>query len=201
MIAILDYGLGNSISVKNMLKKVGVKSEITANLDKLEQADKLILPGVGHFEKGMGNLKKEGLDELIKGFAASGKPILGICLGAQLLTKHSEEGNVEGLELIPINTKKFIFPDSNLKVPNMGWSEIEIKQKHSYLSGFQTTPRFYFVHSYFMDAEQTDYVIAEARYGHQFAAVVANGNVVGMQFHPEKSHKFGMQVLKNFALK
>ncbi len=117
---------------------------------------------------------------------------------AQLLTKHSEEGNVEGLELIPINTKKFIFPDSNLKVPNMGWSEIEIKQKHSYLSGFQTTPRFYFVHSYFMDAEQTDYVIAEARYGHQFAAVVANGNVVGMQFHPEKSDKIGLKIISNF---
>ncbi len=184
-----------------MLKKIGVNAIISDSPEKIIQADKLILPGVGNFLKGMENLKKEGLDELIKDFAGSGKALLGICLGAQLLTKHSMEGDIDGLGLIPVNTKKFIFPDSNLKVPNMGWSEIEIKQKHSYLSGFQTTPRFYFVHSYFMDAEQTDYVIAEARYGHQFAAVVANGNVVGMQFHPEKSHKFGMQVLKNFALK
>lgn len=198
MITIINYGLGNSVSVLNMLKKIGTRAIISDNPEQTLQADKLILPGVGHFAKGMENLKKNGLDEVIKEFANSGKAILGICLGAQLLTNHSEEGNMNGLGLIPIETKKFQFSDANLKVPNMGWHEIDIKQPHKYLSEFEKTPRFYFVHSYFMENSKPDYVIAEAQYGHSFAAVIAKKNVVGMQFHPEKSHKFGMQVFKNF---
>ena len=198
MIGIIDYGLGNSVSVLNMLKKVGAKAVISNDHEILMNADKLILPGVGHFTKGMENLKNEGLDQLIIDQAASGKQILGICLGAQLLTNHSEEGDVSGLNLIPIVTKKFKFEKNNLKVPNMGWSEIEIKKEHQFLKAFNGVPRFYFVHSYYMENTNPEYLVAEANYGHSFAAVIANQNVVGMQFHPEKSHKFGMQVFRNF---
>lgn len=199
MIAIIDYGLGNSVSVKNMLRKVGATSQITANPEAIQSADKIILPGVGHFAKGMANLKGSGLDVMIKEEAAKGKPILGICLGAQLLTNHSDEGNVNGLGLIPINTKKFQFDDKSLKIPNMGWSEIEMKKEHPLFTGFHERPRFYFVHAYYMETTQPEYIIAEVQYGHRFSAVVENKNVIGMQFHPEKSHKFGMQVFRNFV--
>lgn len=184
-----------------MLKKVGVKALISNDHEVLQKADQLILPGVGHFLKGMENLKSAGLDKIIKSEAAKGKPILGICLGAQLLTNHSEEGNVEGLGLIPIETKKFVFDDDSFKVPNMGWSGIDIKLAHPYLTNFHDNPRFYLVHSYYMENSRSEYVIAESQYGHSFASVVANKNVVGMQFHPEKSHKFGMQVFRNFIEK
>lgn len=201
MVGIIDYGLGNSISVLNMLKKVGAKAEITSNEDLIREADQLILPGVGHFLKGIENLKSAGLDKIIKSEAAKGKPILGICLGAQLLTNHSEEGNVDGLGLIPIETKKFVFEEASFKVPNMGWSGIDIKLAHPYLTNFHDTPRFYLVHSYYMENSMSEYVVAESQYGFSFASVVANKNVVGMQFHPEKSHKFGMQVFRNFTQK
>ena len=198
MVGIIDYGLGNPISIQNMIKKVGGSSFLSSDAEKLTKADQLILPGVGHFSKGMENLKSSGLDEIIKSEAINGKPILGICLGAQLLTNHSEEGNLDGLGLIPINTKKFVFEDNTFKVPNMGWSGIEIKLPHPYLINFHDTPRFYLVHSYYMENSIPEYVVAESQYGHSFASVVANKNVVGMQFHPEKSHKFGMQVFRNF---
>ncbi len=201
MIAIIDYGLGNSVSVGNMIRKAGGVFKISSDERLIRSADKVILPGVGHFSRGMDNLISSGLDKVIIDIANQGTHILGICLGAQLLTDFSEEGNRTGLGLIPINTKKFNFSSSEYKVPHMGWKEIEFNKdiKHPYFNEMHQKARFYFVHSYYMEIVKEEYVVAKANYLNDFAACVGNKNVTGMQFHPEKSHKFGMKVFENFV--
>ncbi|MBO4726803.1 MAG: imidazole glycerol phosphate synthase subunit HisH [Spirochaetaceae bacterium] len=200
MIAILDYGLGNLGSIANMLKVIGEKSKITNYSDEIKISDGIILPGVGAFDAGMQRLNDTGLTEIIKDYAKSGKPILGICLGMQLLGKKSEEGNLSGLGLIPFECVRFDFPEnSELKIPHMGWDIVDIKQKHALVNNLQGVQRYYFVHSYHAVCENTENVLMTCDYGYEFAASVANGNVMGVQFHPEKSHDFGLAFFKNFV--
>lgn len=199
MIAILDYGLGNLGSISNMLKVIGEKSKITNDIEIIRKADGLILPGVGAFDAGMSKLNETGLTEVIKEEAENGKPILGICLGMQLLGNRSEEGTLHGLCLIPFECKKFIFEDKSLKIPHMGWDVVDLKIQHPLLENLTGQQRYYFVHSYYAVCENPDNVLMTCDYGIEFACSVVKNNVIGVQFHPEKSHDFGMALLTNFV--
>jgi imidazole glycerol-phosphate synthase subunit HisH len=202
MIVIIDYGMGNLGSIKNMLKKAGFPSEITNDPSEIEKAEKIVLPGVGAFDTGMRNLQENGLIPLLNQKAMVEKvPVLGLCLGAQLITDRSEEGKLPGLGWVKGETVRFRFEkeNQNLKVPHMGWNILQIVQDHPYLQGLPEDQRFYFVHSYHLVCKDQADVIANTIYGYSFASIIGHENVVGMQFHPEKSHKFGLQVLRNFA--
>lgn len=205
MIAIINYGLGNLGSIANMLRVVGEKSVVTDDPNIIHKADKIILPGVGAFDAGMKNLEDKNLVEVIKREAEDGKPILGICLGMQLLGRKSDEGEKAGLGLIPFDNKKFDFSkvkDSdklNLKIPHMGWDIVDFKQKSPLLEGIVGQQRYYFVHTYHAVCDNNENVLMTCDYGYEFAASVFKGNVYGVQFHPEKSHDFGMRILENFA--
>lgn len=202
MLTIVDYGLGNLGSIKNMLKKIGVESEITSDSEKIRSASKLILPGVGAFDNGMTNLKEAGLiDVLNKKVHDEKTPILGICLGMQLMTNSSEEGSEKGLGWINAETKKFDFSGTEKKypVPHMGWEYVKAKKASRLLENMYDEPRFYFVHSYFVSVNNPVDALLETNYGFDYVSGFEKGNIVGVQFHPEKSHKFGMVLLKNFA--
>lgn len=200
MIAIVNYGLGNLGSISNMLKVIGVKSIITSNAHEIISADKIILPGVGAFDAGMENLKEKGLNNIIRDEAFNGKPILGICLGMQLLGRKSEEGVEDGLGLIPFDNVRFKFePECNLKIPHMGWDVVDYKKDVPLLDGIFGKQRYYFVHSYHAVCDKEENVMMECDYGYKFAAAVCQKNIYGVQFHPEKSHDFGMKILENFA--
>ena len=199
MIAILDYGLGNLGSISNMLKVIGEKSKITNDKDIITKSDGIILPGVGAFDAGMSRLNDTGLAETVKSEADKGKPVLGICLGMQLLGRKSEEGSLQGLSLIPFECKKFSFSDDNLKIPHMGWDVVTFQKDHPVLSGLTGKQRYYFVHSYHAVCNSTESVLMTCDYGYEFAAAVVKDNVIGVQFHPEKSHDFGMALLENFV--
>ena len=201
MIAIINYGLGNLTSILNMHKRLGIEAIITSDFETIRQADKLILPGVGHFKKGMENLHQSGLKKLLDEIVLEKqKPILGICLGAQLMTKHSEEGDVDGLGWVDANTVMFDKSKlGNLKVPHMGWSDIEIVQANPLLHALPEAPRFYHVHSYHFQFDKKDEVIANTEYGYRFESAFQKNNIYGTQFHPEKSHKYGMKVIENFS--
>lgn len=202
MIAIINYGLGNLGSIANMLKVIGAKCVITSDPEKIKAADKLILPGVGAFDAGMSNLKDTGLIDVIKEEAAKGKPILGICLGMQLLGLSSEEGQLPGLGLIDFKCKKFDIPEEmHLKVPHMGWDVVEFKKGVPLLEGITGRQRYYFVHTYHAVCNDPDSVMMTCDYGYEFVCAVNKGNVYGVQFHPEKSHDFGMRLLENFVKK
>jgi|SRR5579863_9041196 len=201
MIAIINYGLGNLTSIRNMCRRIGVEAEITADPAVIGSADRLILPGVGHFRKGMENLHESGLKRLLDRLVLEEKrPILGICLGAQLMTGHSEEGDTAGLGWVDADTVRFRDGALNgLKVPHMGWREIKVAGENLLWAGLPEEPRFYFVHSYHFEFRQPAEVTATALYGYEFACAFRKDNIYGTQFHPEKSHKFGMKVLENFA--
>ena len=202
MILIIDYGIGNPGSIRNMLKKIGVEAVISSNIPDIEKADKLILPGVGAFDNGMKNLRERGLIPALNDKVINQKiPILGICLGMQLLTNKSEEGKLEGLGLIDAETVKFRFnaANDNLRIPHMGWNQIKSIKKSPLVNGVEENSRFYFVHSYHVVCRNNEDILAIANYGYDFVAAVNRDNIFGVQFHPEKSHKFGMQILKNFA--
>ena len=199
MITIIDYGLGNLVSVKNMLKKLGVDSKISDSPDEINAAKKLILPGVGAFDNGMSSIKEKGLlDVLNKKVVNDRTPILGICLGMQLLSKSSEEGVLPGLGWIDAKTIKFEFTDKSLKIPHMGWNYIDVKKENALINKNEKQ-RFYFVHSYHVKCNDANDVIATSNYGTDFTCAVNHNNIYGAQFHPEKSLKFGMSVLNNFA--
>jgi glutamine amidotransferase len=202
MITIIDYGMGNLGSIANMLKKVGAEAVITSDKSAIEKAEKLILPGVGAFDNGMKNLSQLGLLETLNRKVLEDKtPVLGICLGMQLLTRGSEEGDRPGLGWINAETVKFRFEKSNtaLKVPHMGWNSITIKQESNLFEGMHEELRFYFVHSYYVRCSEESDILATTNYGSDFTSSVRRDNIVGTQFHPEKSHKFGMKVFKNFV--
>ena len=200
MVAIIDCGLGNLGSIANMLDVIGVRSTITDSEKEIDSADHIILPGVGSFDTGMSNLQIKGLDEVIKNQAIAGKPILGICLGMQLLGRGSEEGALPGLGLIPFDNVKFSFEqDSNLKIPHMGWNVVEFKKDIPLLEGIDGRQRYYFVHSYHAVCDRDENVMMTCDYGYNFAAAVCKDNVYGVQFHPEKSHSFGMKIFDNFV--
>jgi len=201
MIVIIDYGIGNLASVLNMFKKIGVGNVMISN-DKtvIDNASKLLLPGVGSFDAGMKNLEQSGLIPLLNKKVLEDKiPILGICLGMQLLTKRSEEGILPGLGYIDAETVKFnLDPSLKLKVPHMGWNYISVNRENS-LIDTQSKNRFYFVHSYYVKCFDTVQSLATSNFGVDFTCMVNKENIYGAQFHPEKSLKFGMKMLENFA--
>ncbi|MCZ2141424.1 MAG: imidazole glycerol phosphate synthase subunit HisH [Bacteroidia bacterium] len=202
MLTIIDYGVGNLTSIKNMLKRIGVQSIITNSRDAIEEAEKLILPGVGHFNYGMEQLHKTNFVDLLNKKVVEQKtPLLGICLGVQLLTKGSEEGNAQGLGWIDGYTIAFDRNklDNNQKIPHMGWSNVCNYFQSKLFTNIPSEPRFYFVHSYHLQLNNKKDELVTANYGYQFAAGIEHENILGVQFHPEKSHKFGMKILENFV--
>lgn len=200
MVGIINYGLGNLGSIQNMLKVIGEKSIISADIKALNTCDRYILPGVGAFDAGMTRLQESGLVDFIKNKVLEEKtPILGICLGMQLLGRKSEEGSLPGLGLITFDNIRFRLEDSNLRVPHMGWDIVEFKQSNPLLKNLQGTQRYYFVHSYHALCDSKDNILMTCDYGYEFAAAVVKDNIMGVQFHPEKSHDFGMALLNNFV--
>lgn len=198
MIVIIDYGVGNVGSVANMLRKAGARARISASVADIEAADKLILPGVGHFDSGMGKLNETGLvPALTEQVIGRRKPVLGICLGMQMMTRASEEGSTPGLGWIDATTHRF--PDlAGLRVPHMGWNTVRPENRASLFAREGDSERFYFVHSYFVRPAEPAHVAATCGYGLDFAAAFQADNIFGVQFHPEKSHLFGMELLKRF---
>jgi imidazole glycerol-phosphate synthase subunit HisH len=198
MITIIDYGLGNLGSVLNMMKKVNVAAQISGDLEVIANAEKILLPGVGAFDAAMERLTGTPLREVLDKKAKVDKvPVLGICLGMQLLTRGSEEGKLPGLNWIPAFTYKF--PASELKVPHMGWNLVKRNTPSLLTESFDDEFRFYFVHSYYVKADNREESILETTYGLTFDSGIQKENIYGAQFHPEKSHRFGMQLFKNFA--
>ena len=201
MILIIDYGVGNVHSILNMFKKIGIDAKLSEHPNEVLSADKVILPGVGSFDYGMKQLKESGYyDTVLKYAREVKKPILGICLGMQMLGLSSEEGFEPGLGLIPFRNIKFKFNDNKLKVPHMGWNLVKsVKSNEKFSENFTEDFRFYFVHSYYAVCEKQENILLTCDYGFEFSAAVQKDNIYGVQFHPEKSHKFGMKLLKNFA--
>ncbi len=200
MIAIIDYDMGNVASVANMLKRIGAPTTLTRDPEILKRASKVIIPGVGAFDKGMQNLASFGLIDALHEAATVRKiPVLGICLGMQLMTRSSEEGAERGLGWIEARTCRFRFPENtDLKIPHMGWNETAAQRDNALLPA-ESRSRFYFVHGYFVKCERPDDVLATTQYGIEFASAVGHENIFGVQFHPEKSHRFGLELLQRFA--
>ncbi|GAA0880914.1 imidazole glycerol phosphate synthase subunit HisH [Algoriphagus jejuensis] len=201
MITIVDYGLGNLGSIGNMFKRIGVKSQISNSISEISGADKILLPGVGSFDHAINEINQRGLAEVLNQKALIDKvPFLGICLGMQLLTKSSEEGNLSGLGYVDAKTLKFRFPDKKLKIPHMGWNVTKLKTPSQLTFDMdQEEQRFYFVHSYYVKCESPKNSIAETIHGLEFSSMIQNENIYGAQFHPEKSHRFGMKLFANFS--
>lgn len=201
MITVVEYGSGNLASIQNMLKKVGVSSVLGSTPEDIESAERLLLPGVGAFDACAFRLRSSGLiPALQKAVLEKRKPVLGICVGMQLLLDKSEEGNESGLGWIPGRVERFkqaALPPG-CKVPHMGWTEVDAATDCFLLQEMHDQPRFYFVHSYHAVPESEQHILMTAEYGYRFAAAIQKDNIVGVQFHPEKSHRFGMQLFKNF---
>lgn len=200
MITIIDYGLGNLSSIKNMIEYIGFDNvNISSNPEDILNSSHLILPGVGSFDQGMDNLQKMNLIKPILEYSNElKKPLLGICLGMQLLGNGSEEGDKQGLGLIDFNTIKFDL-DNNYKIPHVGWNTVKIWQEESPLfKNFPCEPRFYFTHSYHAYTKNKNHILLTSNYGYEFVVGLNFNNIYGLQFHPEKSHHFGMKILENF---
>jgi glutamine amidotransferase len=201
MIAIVDYGMGNLGSIHNMFRKVGAQAVVTADPAVIDRAEKLVLPGVGAFDHGMRSLAERGLLDVLNRKALTERvPVLGVCLGMQLLTERSEEGSLPGLGWISGRTVRFdLAAHPGLHVMHMGWNTLDWKAEHPIFAELPPHPRFYFVHAYHVICRHDYNVLAVSTYGSPFASAIFDGNVVGMQFHPEKSHRFGMAVFRAFA--
>ena len=200
VVTIVDYGMGNIGSLINMFRRIGVQSEVASDLRSIKRARKIILPGVGAFGAAMDRIDALGLREVLRAKALEEQiPFMGICLGMQLLTRSSEENpGAKGLDLIPADTVRFPRA-SGLRVPHMGWNEVTVSSPTALTTSLPPEPRFYFVHSYYVKAEDPTDVMLRCHYGQDFDAGLNRGNIFGAQFHPEKSHKFGMALLKGFA--
>lgn len=201
MFIIVDYGVGNLTSIQNMLKKGGKQAIISGDANTIAKATKLLLPGMGHFDNCMQKLTASGLRPLIEKKVFEEKiPVLGICVGLQMFMDSSEEGIEPGLGWIKGKTIRFKPEHMSIpqKIPNMGWLEIQEKKPSPLLTGLEDA-RFYFAHSYHVQPERNEDNLVEAQYGYSFTAGLEYDNIIGVQFHPEKSHRFGMQLLKNFA--
>ncbi len=200
MITIVDYGMGNLGSIQNMFKRIKVESEITGEVDQIAKAKKLLLPGVGAFDAAMQKIAESGIQEVLNHKATIEKiPVMGICLGMQLLTRSSEEGKLPGLGWVQADTCRFRPEDPSLKVPHMGWNLVHIQNESPLISDLPPEPRFYFVHSFFVRCDQPSDVLTTTHYGIDFHSIIQHDNIFGAQFHPEKSHKFGMKILENFS--
>jgi len=200
MIAIIDYNIGNITAVANMLQRLDVRCKITSEVDDIEQAEKIILPGNGSFDACMNNLYSSGLVPALEQKVINGDtPLLGICVGAQMLGTMSEEGSMPGLGWIDMKVLKFPTM-TDLPVPHMGWNQVKRVGHNNYLTqDMEPDSRFYFVHSYYMAPADPGDILLETEYGINFASGVSKSNISGVQFHPEKSHRFGKQLLSNFA--
>lgn len=198
---VVDYGAGNIGSVLNMLKRVGGEALPSGDARTLSSATKVLLPGVGSFDNAVQKLQGLGLIEVLRERASAGVPFLGICLGMQLLASGSEEGVLPGLDLIPGQVRRFSLDTAQdqLKVPHMGWNLIRQVKESRLTAGLDDKSRFYFVHSFHYECANAADRLLETRHGHAFTSGVERGNIMGVQFHPEKSHRFGMQLLKNFV--
>jgi len=206
-IAVIDYGMGNLHSAASALAHVSANSDIhvTADIATIERADKVVFPGVGAIRDCMAEIRRLEFDTLVKRLVASGKPVLGICVGMQVLLQHSEENNgVEGIGLFDGNVKFFSddlcdTAGNRLKIPHMGWNQVQQTQDHPLWHGIDDGSRFYFVHSLYVDGVKPAEVAGQSDYGHLFSAALSRDNLFAVQFHPEKSHTAGLQLLKNFV--
>lgn len=203
MITIVDYGMGNLGSIKNMFKYIGVEATIESDVDKIKNASKILLPGVGSFDTAMKKINESDLKEVLNEKALKEQvPVLGICLGMQLLTNSSEEGSLAGLGWIDAKTMSFKNRiDKKYRIPHMGWNIVNKSNVSLLTNGFEEfdETRFYFVHSYFVKVENEKNSILKTSYGVEFDSAIQKDNIYGAQFHPEKSHKFGMKLFENFA--
>jgi glutamine amidotransferase len=198
MIAVVNYGLGNLHSVQKAIAYMGGDAEVTDDPDTILRAEKVVLPGVGAFADGMKGLTARGLGSVIQEAAGAGKPLLGICLGMQLLFETSEEGGSHpGLGFLPGEVKGF--RDPTLKIPQIGWNQLEIRSQNSLLAGLDQGNYVYFNHGYYCVPQNTAHILATATYGSQFAAAVQRENIYGVQFHPEKSQRIGLKIIRNFV--
>jgi glutamine amidotransferase len=197
-VSLIDYGLGNLGSVVNMLKRVGAESRLVRTPEEILASDRLLLPGIGAFDTGIRLLTEQGVVSAIREFAVSGKPLFGICLGMQLLLDGSAEGIEPGLGLIPGTSTRFT-EQPGVRVPHMGWNHAVVTRDDPLMAGLDAESRFYFVHSYQVVPTRDDDMLAVTDYGGPFASMIRSENVMGAQYHPEKSHAFGMRVLSNFA--
>jgi len=202
MLVIVDYGLGNLRSILNKLRRLEIDAVLSSDPDKIVKADRLILPGVGFFAAGMENLHKYNLIEVLQEKVVREKvPVLGICLGMQLFAGFSEEGNSKGLGWIDGEITKFNFEEHSLKlkVPHVGWNTIKVRNTSALVANLEEDSRFYFTHSYFFNCFDQRDNCAETNYGIDFTSVVVKDNIYGTQFHPEKSHQFGIKIIQNFV--
>jgi glutamine amidotransferase len=200
MIHVIDYKVGNIGSVVNMLNYLGAKVVVANRPEDIEKANKLILPGVGAFDTGASALKNTGFNEaILEAVQGRNATVLGICLGMQLLMEYSEEGDCPGLGLFAGGVKKIPVNNESMRIPHMGWNTVEIVKANSLINSCGDAPhRFYFVHSYFVDCLDSQEVIGLTSYGSKFASMIEKDNVLGVQFHPEKSHRFGKELFRNF---
>jgi imidazole glycerol-phosphate synthase subunit HisH len=203
MITIVDYGMGNLGSIQNMFKYIGVKAKIESDPDKIKNASRILLPGVGSFDTAMKKIADNNLIEVLNEKAINDQiPVLGICLGMQILTNESEEGKLKGLGWIPAKSINFRSEvDKKLKVPHMGWNTVKNNRDSLLTSGFNdfNEIRYYFVHSYFVRVDNEKNSLLKTKYGVEFDSAIKKDNIYGVQFHPEKSHKFGMKLFENFS--
>lgn len=199
MIAIIDYGMGNLASVKNAFNKLGYDAEITSQAEEILNAERVVLPGVGAFEDAVANLRKLGLDQVIEQLVARDTPLLGICLGLQMLFTESEENGIHrGLDIIKGRVVKFELP-AQYKVPHMGWNQVKTAPGSKLFKGIPENSHFYFVHSYYVVPEDKALVAGTSDYGRDFVCAVEKGRLFATQFHPEKSSELGLRILKNFG--
>ena len=195
--AIIDYGVGNLRSVEKAFAAGGCEAVVSSDERVLRQAERLVMPGVGAFQACMDALRERGFDELMRERVAKGTPLLGVCVGMQMLFEESEEfGHCEGLGFLRGRVRRF---SDDLRVPHVGWNQVEWQKEHALSKGIESKSFFYFVHSYFCDAIDANIVLGKTDYGVSYASIVAQGNICGVQFHPEKSQAAGLRLLHNFA--
>jgi glutamine amidotransferase len=199
MITIIDYNAGNLTSVRRALEHLGVPCQVSADPEAVLAAERVIFPGVGHAASAMQVLCQRGLDEALKTAYTRGTPILGICLGCQIVLSHSEEGDTPCLGLIEGNSPRFSLTDPALKIPHMGWNEVQVIQPHFILKDLHPGDEFYFVHAYYPQPSDDQDIFAAAEYESLFPAAIGRGSLFAVQFHPEKSGTVGLNLLKNFA--
>ncbi len=196
-IAIIDYGVGNLRSVEKAFTSQGIEAVVTSDETVLRSADKLVLPGVGAFKACMDGLKASGFDELVLEAAGTGKPIIGLCVGLQMMFDEGHEFGVhKGLGLMPGRVVRF---PEKLRVPHIGWNQVEFKREHKVFTDLPSQTFFYFVHSFYVESSDQTCVLGETDYGMRYASICGRNNIVGVQFHPEKSQTAGLKLLKNFA--
>jgi glutamine amidotransferase len=200
MITIINYEAGNLTSVKRALDYLGIDSVITNNPEKISSAEKIIFPGVGNAESAMAMLVKSGIDNAIRSAFKKGTPILGICLGTQIILSHSDEGDTTCLGLIDGNCPKFELNDRSLKIPHMGWNRLKFIKKHFIFKDFPDNAEVYFVHSYYPAPSDKENVLAITEYGIEFPSVIGKDNLIATQFHLEKSGETGLAILKNYSV-